>query len=310
MTSGIEKPSIVDNRYFPFLLLSLGTFFWSTNFLIGRLLAEDIPPFTMCAGRFTVAALVFAGMAFWYRWPLPRGRQWIYIFAMALTGVFLFNTVLYWGLSFTTAINATLVNGFSPMLTTLLAVLILKEKATLRSVLGIVLSVCGVFFVAAKGSLDVLMNLDMNRGDLLVLLGALIWGSYTIIVRVFTKGYPVLPATAYANLIGAVMLLPAVYLEVQRTPPVITTGAVAAFIYLGIFASVVAFICYNWAISKIGPIKATIFYNLIPLYAAIMSPLLLQESLYMLHLIGGVMIVGGVILGVWQSAAPAKGVRS
>jgi len=304
--TGSSITAIVNNRYFPFLLLSLGTFFWSTNFLIGRLLAEDIPPFTMTAGRFIVAALVFGGMAIWYRWPLPRGNQWIYVFAMALTGVFLFNTVLYWGLSYTTAINATLVNGFSPLLTTFLAVLILKEKASPRLMVGIVLSVCGVFFVAAKGSFDVLLNLDLNRGDLIVLLGALIWGSYTIIVRMFTKGYPVLPATAYASLIGAILLLPAVYLEVQHTTPVITTASIAAFIYLGVFASVIAFICWNWAISKIGPIKATIFYNLIPLYAAIMSPLLLGESLYLLHLIGGALIVGGVITGVWQSAAPVK----
>jgi drug/metabolite transporter (DMT)-like permease len=188
----------------------------------------------------------------------------------------------------------------------LLAVLILKERATPRLLLGVALSVCGVFFVASKGSLDVLLQLNLNKGDLLVLLGTFLWGSYTIIVRVFTKEYPVLPATGYANLLGALMLLPAVYLEVQRTPPVLTGEAVAALIYLGIFASVVAFICWNWAVSKIGPMRATICYNLIPLYTAILSPLLLGEDLFPSHLIGGILIVGGLIAGVWQRAVPAK----
>ena len=295
-----NETSIINNRYFPYLLITLGTFFWSTNFLLGRLLSSNVPPFTMTAGRFTVAAVIFIFMAIWYRWPLPRGKQWVYIIAMALTGIFLFNTVVYWGLSYTTAINATLVNGFSPLVTMFVAVLVLKEKATPRLMLGILFSVCGVFFVAAKGSLDVLMHLNFNRGDLLVLLAAFLWSSYTIIVRVFTKEYPVLPATGYANILGAIMLFPAVYLEAQRTTPIITGETIAVFIYLGIFASVAAFICWNWAVSKIGPMKATICYNLIPLYAAILSPLLLGESLYFLHLVGGLLIVGGVVVGVWQ----------
>lgn len=295
--------SIIENRYFPYLLLALGTFFWSTSFLFGRLLASDVPPFTLCAGRFAVAAVIFAGMACWYRWPAPRGKQWLYIVGMALTGVFLYNAVIYWGLAYTTAINSTLVNGFNPLVTTLLAVLILREKASPRLWLGLVLSVSGVFLIAARGSLDVLLQLQFNQGDLLTLLATFIWGSYTIIVRIFTKQYAVLPATAYATWLGVAMLLPVVYKEVQRTPPVITTEVIGIFIYLGICASVVAFICWNWAVSKIGPIKATVFYNLIPLYAVILSPVFLGESLYLLHLAGGALIVGGVVLGVWQKTA-------
>jgi drug/metabolite transporter (DMT)-like permease len=295
---------MIHNRYFPYLLLALGTFFWSTNFLIGRVLASGVPPFTITAGRFAVAALIFAIMAIWYRWPLPKGKQWYYVIAMAFTGVLLFNTVLYWGLQYTTAINATLVNGFSPLVTMLLVVLILKEKASPRLFLGIIFSVCGVFFVATKGSLEVLLQLSLNQGDLIILLGALIWSLYTIVVRTITKEYPVLPATAYATLLGAVMLIPAVYWEAQQTPIVITGTAIASFIYLGVFASVAAFICWNWAVSKIGPMKATLFYNLIPLYAAILSPIFLGEKLLLLHLIGGILIVGGVVTAVWQRAAP------
>ena len=272
--------------------------------MIGRFLAGSMPPFTISAGRFAVAALIFAGMAILYRWPLPRGKQWYYVIAMAVTGVLLFNTVAYLGLHYTTAINATLVNAFSPLITMSLVVLILKEKASLRLLLGIVFSVSGIFFVAAKGSLDVLLQLSLNRGDLLILFGALLWSIYTITVRVLTKEYQVLPATAYATILGAVMLLPAAYVETQHIPVVINGSTIAYFIYLGVFPSVAAFICWNWAVSKIGPMKATIFQNLIPLYAAIMSPIFLGEELFLLHLIGGVLIVGGVITAVWQRTTP------
>lgn len=301
----MDTSSLSANRRLPYLLLTMGTFFWGTNFILGRLLASDVPPFTMCAGRFTVAAVIFAVMALYYRWPVPRGRQWIYIVAMAFTGVFLFNTVLYWGLSYTTAINATLVNGFNPLVTVLLAVILLREKAGRRLWLGVLLSVTGVFLIAAKGNTDVLVHLNLNPGDLLILLGTVIWGLYTIFVRLLTKDFPVLPATAYATWLGVLMLYPAVYNEVQRMPPKITGGVIGAFLYLGIFASVVAFICWNWSVSKIGATKATVFYNLIPLYGAVLSPLFLNEQLYLLHLCGGILIVGGVILGIWQPAPPA-----
>ncbi len=293
--------SLSTDRRFPYLLLTLGTFFWSTNFVLGRLLASDVSPFTMCFGRFTVSAIIFAGMAFWYRWPVPRGRQWIYIAAMAFTGVFLFNTVLYMGLSYTTAINATLVNGFNPLVTMLMAVILLRERAGWRLWVGVLLSVTGVFLIASRGNPEMLFHLQMNRGDLLILLGTVIWGLYTIFVRILTRSFPVLPATAYANWLGVLLLSPAVYNEVQQMPPKITGEVMGIFIYLGIFASVAAFICWNWSVSKIGAIKATVFYNLIPFYAVILSPLVLGENLYFLHLMGGILIIGGVIMGLWRS---------
>jgi len=300
--SGVGKTSIINNPFFPYLLLAIATFFWSTNFLLGRVLASDVQPLVISAGRFAVAAIVFAGMAIWYRWPLPRGKQWYYVLAMAVTGVLLFNTVLYWGLQSTTAINATLINGFGPLVTILLTVLILREKAYPRLFLGIVFSVCGVFFVAVKGSFEVLLSLNLNPGDLLVLLAAFVWSLYTIVVRSLTKDYPVLPATAYATILGALLLIPAVYLGVQQTTITITGGVVASFFYLGVFASVVAFTCWNWAVSKIGPMKATLSNNLIPFYAALLSPILLGEELFLLHLIGGLLIVGGVVTAVWQKS--------
>jgi len=301
----MDIPSLSANRRLPYLLLTIGTFFWGTNFILGRFLASDVPPFTMCAGRFTVAAVIFAVMALRYRWPVPRGRQWIYIVAMAFTGVFLFNTLLYWGLSYTTAINGTLVNGFNPLVTVVMAVILLREKAGRRLWVGVLVSVIGVFLIAARGNADVLVHLNLNRGDLLILLGTVVWGLYTIFVRILTRDFPVLPATAYATWLGVLMLYPAVYQEVQQMPPKITGGVIGTFIYLGIFASVVAFICWNWSVSKIGATKATVFYNLIPLYGAVLSPLFLNEQLYLLHLFGGILIVGGVMMGIWHPAPPA-----
>lgn len=290
--------SFIASRHYPYLLLITGTFFWSTNFVLGRFLAADVPPFTMCAGRFTVSAIIFAGMAYYYRWPMPKGRQWIYIIAMAFTGVFLFNTVLYWGLSYTTAINATLVNGFNPLVTVLLAVIFLRERADWRLWAGIVLSVAGVFIIASRGNPDIFLQVKLNRGDLLILLGTVIWGLYTIFVRIITRQVSVLTATACANWLGVLMLYPAVYREVQQIPPRISGEVLGIFIYLGIFASVVAFICWNWSVSKVGAIKATVFYNLIPLYTVVISPFFLGENLLLMHLIGGILIIGGVITGI------------
>lgn len=103
------------------------------------------------------------------------------------------------------------------------------------------------------------------------------------------------------------MLYPAAYHETRLVPLPVTGEVVWIFIYLGIFASVAAFICWNWSVSKVGPVKATVFYNLIPLYAAVLSPLFLQEALSWLHVAGGLLIIGGVMLGVWPAdRAPDK----
>ncbi|MCL6639015.1 MAG: DMT family transporter [Firmicutes bacterium] len=298
--------TFAGSRYFPYLLLIAGTFFWSTNFVLGRFLAGKIPPFTFCAGRFTVSALIFAGMAAWYRWELPRGRQWAHLTAMALTGIFLFNSILYLALSHTTALNATLVNSLNPLLTVLMAMLFLGERPGVRLWLGLLASVAGVFYIAAGGEAGLLLGFHFNRGDLFVLLGALIWGLYSIAVRVATRELPVLLATAYANWIGVLFLYPVVYKEIQERPVEFSAATLGVFVYLGIFASVVAFICWNWSVRMIGPVKATVFYNLIPLYAAVLSPLFLDEKLHLYHLAGGLLIVGGVLAGTGTGFREAK----
>jgi drug/metabolite transporter (DMT)-like permease len=291
-------------RFMPYLLLALGTLFWSTNFLIGRVLAQTVSPFTLCAGRFSVAAVVFAGLAFWFRWPRPRGREWIFVVAMAFTGIFLFNTVLYWGLAYTTAFNATLVNSLNPLVTLLMAVIFLREKTTRRLSVGILSSVLGVTVIAARGDWNIFRHLQFNPGDLLVLAGTFVWGGYTICVRLVTRHFPAVPATVYATWIGVLFLYPAVWNETKGQPLHLSPIVIISFVYLGLFASVLAFLFWNWSVSRIGAMRAAACYNLIPLYAAMLSPLLLSEKLYLFHFIGGLLIVGGVIMGIWPEKKP------
>ena len=288
----------------PYLLLALGTLFWSTNFLLGRVLAQAVSPIVLCTGRFTVAAIVFACLAFWFRWPRPRGREWMLVTAMAFTGIFLFNTVLYWGLTYTTAINATLVNSLNPLVTLLMAVVFLREKTTKLLSLGVLSSVLGVAVIAARGDWNVLRHLQFNPGDLIVLTATFVWGTYTICVRLITRRFPAVPATVYATWLGVFFLYPAVAIQTNGRPLHLSPTVIAGFVYLGLFASVLAFLFWNWSVSRIGALRASVCYNLIPLYAAILSPLLLSEKLHFFHFIGGLLIVGGVCTSIWPERKP------
>lgn len=152
-----------------YALTNLAAFLWGTNFVLGRLLRADIGPATLTLARFAVAGLVFAWLL--RRAPPPErrpGAQWPWLLAMGLTGVVGFTVLLYTGLKFTTAVNAGLINGVGPLVIGLMAALFLREQLTPRMIAGAFVSLAGVAVIAGDGSLESLLQLQLNFGDVLV----------------------------------------------------------------------------------------------------------------------------------------------
>ena len=171
-----------------YALVNLCTLFWATNFALGRLLRDDIGPFTLTAARFTVAAVVFTALLL--RRPAGErrpGREWPLLLGMGVTGVFGFGSLLYTGLRTTTATNASLINGTGPLVIGILAALTLHERFGRRQAIGAVISLAGVALVVSGGSLAALTHLRLNTGDLLVLAAVLAWGVYSVLSRVVTR---------------------------------------------------------------------------------------------------------------------------
>jgi drug/metabolite transporter (DMT)-like permease len=284
-----------------YVLVNLSTLLWATNLALGRALRNDIGPFTLTAARFTVAAILFVGLAM--RLPAHErrpGRQWPLLLGMGLTGVFGFGSLLYTGLRYTTATNAALINGAGPLITGILAAMLLRERFTRRNVVGAAISLAGVVMIVSGGTLDVLLKQQFNLGDLLVLVAVVVWGLYSVLSRVVTRSRSALAATALSTWLGLPLLYPAAAWEWPVRPPALSLPVMLAVVYIGIFPSIVAYLAWNEGVRRVGPGKAMAFYNMLPVFGALIGVLVLGEAFSFSHLIGGGLIIAGSLIGVWS----------
>jgi len=301
----VETPARAS--FLAYFLLFLPPFFWSTNFIIGKALVGQVPPWTLNTGRFGVSALVLIPMLLYREgWPgLPK-KLLLPLVLMSLTGVSAFNSVLYTGLRYTTAINATLVNSTTPVTTAFLAWLIIGEKMTRRRILAILLSFAGVGWIVSRGSWEALYLLSFNPGDIIVFFATALWGFYSVMAKRMMRELSPFVLTAVTTGIGALFLLPISFLELLWSPADLTRSEVIlAFLYLGIFPSFVAFLIWNRSILIFGPSRATLVYNTLPFFAVILSVIFLGEVLMTYQVIGGVIAIVGVILGTTDPSATA-----
>ncbi len=290
-----------------YLILFLPPFFWSTNFIIGKALVGYVPPWTLNTGRFSVSAMILLPLLL-YRggWHSIRKQYIPILILMSLTGVTAFNSILYTGLRHTSAINAALVNSTTPVTTACLAWVLIGERMHWQRVLGIVLSFCGVGWIVARGDLDVLFRLRFNAGDLMVFFATVLWGFYSVMAKNMMRALSPFVLTAVTTVIGALFLFPASFLELStQHADLARIEVVLALAYLGVFPSFAAFLLWNRSILTFGPGRAALVYNTLPLYAVVLSIFLLGETLMPYHVVGGLGIVVGVMIG-----SSAGGVRS
>jgi len=288
-------------------LLFLPPLFWSTNFIIGKALVGSVPPWTLNTGRFVVSAVILLPLLL-YRgeWRSVPKRSIIPLALMSLTGVFAFNSVLYMGLHYTTAINATLVNSTPPVTTACLAWILIGENMTRRRVLGILISFTGVGWTVSHGSLETLYSLRFNPGDIIVFFATILWGFYSVMAKKMMQQISPFVLTAITTGIGALFLLPAAFLELSWDPVDLSRWQVLlAFLYLGIFPSFVAFLIWNRSILIFGPGRATLVYNTLPLFAVVLSVIFLGETLMPYQALGGMVIIAGVIIGTTDQTPQA-----
>jgi drug/metabolite transporter (DMT)-like permease len=172
----------------PYLFLTLTPLFWAGNFVFGKPLLEALPPFGINLIRWLIACIVLVTLMLLFegRFPRPARHQWFGLAAMSLTGVVLFNALVYLSLIYTTSTNAALINGVTPILTMLLAATAGLDRLTGRRLVGPFISLVGVGWIVSRGSFGALIGLSFNRGDLIMLVAALVWAIYTILLNRMT----------------------------------------------------------------------------------------------------------------------------
>ncbi len=281
------------------ILLLLTTVFWGGNFVIGKVVVQTIPPFIMAFFRWGIA-LVFLG-ALVYKEGLPSKllikKYWLEIGIMALSGISAFNTLVYFAVKYTTSVNAALVNALSPMVILILSTIVIKEKLGWFQGFGGLLSFLGVLTVISRGDLSVLLHWDFNLGDLLMIIAVILWGIYSILMKKVTAEISSIQVTSISAFIGWIALIPfALYEYIQVKPLHFNLVNISGLLYIGIFASFLAFLWWNKGVIQLGAGKAAVFLNLIPFFAALLSYLFLKDQLVHTQIIGGILIISGVML--------------
>ena len=284
----------------PYLLLAVTSFFWSLNWIIGRAIVGHVSPFALTFIRWFVAVAVmmpFAWPVIRAHWPAVR-RNWKTIAWLGFWGTGLHNAFAYVGLQYTTATNGVILNSSIPILIILLGWVLYRETITRIQLVGVAVSLVGVLVIIARGELEVLARLEVNKGDFIVLFGMVFWAAYTVFLRLKPAELPGLALLACCGCVGVVLLLPLFLFEllflggrVEFTPATVT-----AMLYVGIFPSFVGYIFWNRGVAEVGPNVAGIFVHLMPAFVAVIAWIFLDERIYLFHLAGIALILAGIAL--------------
>ncbi len=289
------------------LLVNLATLAWASNAVLGRYLRDDIGPLTLTALRFGAAGAWFA---FLLRRHEPAERRlgadkW-WLLAMGLAGVAVFSPLLYLGLHHSTAINSSLFQGFSPLITALIAGVMIAEPVSRRQKTGAVLGLLGVLGLISGGSLDFLLGLKFNPGDLMLLAAAVVWAVYSVIGRRVMRTRSPVSATGLSTLLALPLLLAAALVELWFIPFHATPLTIAAVAHICLVPTIIGYWCWNRAVQILSAGGAMVFYNTLPLYGALLGALALHEPFTSTHMVYGGLIVAG---GLWGTLSGPGGPR-
>ena len=300
------KARMLD-RVSPYLLLVMTTLFWGGNFNVARAVLGEVPPLGLSFWRWMVAWLIlfpFACRPMWRRRHL-LADHWLLLFLLALSGVTLFNSLVYLGLQSTTAINASLMQSVNPVFIILLSMLLLGHRPHAMQWLGVLVSMAGAVVILMRGDVALLRSLEFATGDLLVLLAVFLWGVYTVLLRKLPDGLRGMPLLGFTVTLGTLLILPFyVYETWNGRPMVVTPASVASVLYVAIFPSVLAYFFWNHATDRIGPERTGQFSHLIPVFGALIAILVLGESLQFYHFAGILLVGAGLLLANFRSTAP------
>lgn len=282
-----------------YLLLILAAIFYAGNLIIGKPVTAEIPPITLSFFRYIIAAFVIFPLGY-REWKNNRAlwkKEWKAILALSVTGLVLFNIFVYLALNYTTTINAGIVEASTPIFTLLLAFILFGDRFIAKQLFAVFISLFGVFFVITKGSLEVITNLQINIGDLIMLLAMVSWSVYSIFIKQHTWKFPTYGALLVMSVIAIILFIPLLPIEWEEIKQINWSWAIiGGTLYLGIFPSLIALMAYNKGVQELGPSSASIFLNLIPVFTMIGAVIFLKEQISFVQILGGLFVIIGVMI--------------
>ncbi len=280
--------------------------FWSGNFIVGRAVSYHGTPIGLSFWRWFLATLIilpFVIKPMWNQRELIQRYFW-QISILAILAVSAFNSLAYISLQYTTATNAILLNSFIPIFILIISSLFFKEHISRIQTMGVLVSMFGVFVILTKLDLEIITSLELNKGDLWMLVAALDWALYSILLKYLRpKELTPIAFLGITMLMGTLVLYPILLLNPFAEQPIIwSSEMIKALTYIAIFPSIISYLSWNYGMQKLGATIGGQYLHLMPLFGALMATIFLDEHIQIYHLIGALCIG----LGLWMSIAQKK----
>jgi drug/metabolite transporter (DMT)-like permease len=289
----------------PYLLLCITTLCWAGNAIVGRLAAGHIPPVTLSFLRWFLAFLLILPFAWKHLvrdWSAIRARLGLMV-VITVSGISIFNTLQYWSLEYTQALNTLLLQSAGPLFVAIWSLILLGVRLTLAQTIGILVSLSGVLVILLHGDLTALTTIGFNKGDVIFTVALAIFGFYSVL----TLKRPAIHGLSFAAFTfgcGAACLIPLLIWEVLARPAMqVTVPNLLSLIYVAVFPSALAYLCFTRAVQLIGANRAAPFFHMVPLFGSAMAMVFLGERPQLFHVIGFALVLTGVFIASRRASA-------
>jgi drug/metabolite transporter (DMT)-like permease len=280
----------------PYLLLSITAMCWAGNAIVGRLAAGHIPPVTLSFLRWSLAFLLLLPLAWKHLvrdWPAIRSKLGVMV-TLSVTGIGCFNTLQYWALEHTQALNTLLLQSAGPLIVAVWSLILLGVRLTLTQAVGILVSLMGVLLILLHGDLTALLSIQFNKGDLIFIVAMVIFGLYSVL----TLKRPAIHSLSFVAFTfgcGAACLIPLWIWELISRPVMrLDANNLLSLVYVAVFPSTLAYLCFNRGVQMIGANRAAPFFHLVPVFGAAMAIAFLGEHPQPFHIVGFALVLTGV----------------
>lgn len=284
------------NRIAPIMLMA-AALLWAGNFVAGRAMGDSISALGLNVWRWSLALMILLPLA------LPELRRcgqeirasWRYLALLGLTGVAAFHVLVYKALEHTTATNALLVLSTAPAVIMLLSRAAFGDAIRPVQWLGIVVSFAGAVVLICRGDPAALAALRLGDGELWMLAAVPTWSVYSVLLKRRPRTLPDRSILTVSTAIGLLWMMPLVLASPRVLVVAWTPELAAGVAYIGIGASVVAFLCWNRGVALVGPARAGVYMHLMPVFGALLGFLLLGEALQPYHALGAALVATGIV---------------
>ena len=289
-----------NNNNLAYLILILTTIFWSGNFIVGKAASMyQIPPFSLNFYRWFFAGLIL--LPFTYKELIKKKKYIInnlgFFIVLGITSITIFNSIVYYSLYYTQVISGILMISTIPVWIIFISSILKIEKTNIFQIIGVILSLTGVIFIITKADLNLIKNLDFNKGDLSMVIAMFSWAIYSALLK--SKKYEISQVSLLEVVIicGLSFLIPIYFIEMNMGNLIILGKPFYLILaYVVIFPGLASFFFWIKGISIIGANRAGIFLHLMPIMGAIMAMLIFNERFMFYHILGAIFIIAGITL--------------